>query len=94
MFLSECRFGIFISSWWIETLIIKNLKAVSQGNLSSFDLDLSDLTKLISIDATDTDAAITLPNGSQLQVLKMYRPLDLEFVNKVNLETLVLDDTA
>ena len=78
----------------LETLVIKNLKAVSQGNLSSFDLDLSELTKLVSIDATDTDAAITLPNGSQLQVLKMYRPLDLEFVNKINLETLVLDATS
>lgn len=78
----------------LETLVIKNLKGVSQNNLSAFDLDLSNLTKLVSIDATNTDTAISLPEGSQLEILKLYRPLDLEFINKIKLETLVLDATS
>ena len=78
----------------LETLVLKNLKGVNSGSLSAFDLDLSYLTKLTSLDLTDTDAAVTLPEGSQLTTLKMYRPQTLTFENKVNLESLTLDQTS
>ena len=48
----------------VETLVLQNLKGVNGGNVTAFDLDLSFLTKLQSLDLTDTDASVTLPGGS------------------------------
>ena len=82
----------------LESLTIQNVTGVELANgetyAATIDLDLSELIKLRTIDTTNTLCSLTMPRGSMLQTLILKSATSLTFENKINLNSLTINDSS
>lgn len=76
----------------LEELQIASLTESAGGHFAS--IDLSDLSKLKSIDARGTLVNIVLPSSKSLTTLKLQAPSELSVSNKPNLSTFTIEDSS